>query len=126
MYLSGQSLRQTPCLSISQIRDSNYIRLKSLAKAIWIGFKTRKILNSNEILNYKRNIQDYKEFYKKENTENKYMKKVKKDYGEAVIRAMRAPNWWKKFVFSKQSAETQERVQKIRERNARLKQHRVD
>lgn len=126
ILLERKSLAKSPLLSISQLAHSSFIRTKYLAKAYILGWKTRKLLGSNEIQNYKRNISDLIKFAKSQPNQQKFILKAKNDYSDAINRSLKNPSWWKTYIMSKSLQEKQDRVQKIRERNKRLKEQRID
>lgn len=107
------------------LSHSPYLNFKSFIKAYYYGWKTRKILNSRSMKNHVLHIQELREFYA-EGDENKYVKKAKQDYIDSITTAMVNPNWYKEIASEKTIQEKQERVQKIRERNQRLRQNKVD
>lgn len=113
-------------LSIAELAQSSFIKSKYLAKAVLLGWKTRVLLKSTEIQNYKRNISDLSEFTKSQPSQQKFIVKAKSDYVDAINRSLKHPTWWKTYIMSKSLQEKQKRVQKIRERNKRLREHRVE
>jgi hypothetical protein len=74
--------------------------------------------------NYVLHIQELREFYA-EGNENKYVKKAKQDFIDSIATAMANPNWYREIASEKTTQEKQERVQKIRERNKRLRQNKA-
>ncbi|CAI2363329.1 unnamed protein product [Moneuplotes crassus] len=126
IFLNRRTISRSPMMSITQLSGSSFLRAKYLAKAYLLGWKTRKLLNTNEVMNYRRNIKDLCDFYDSDPSQQRFINKAKHDYIEVVHKSLVNPSWWKTFIKSKSLQEKQERVQRIRERNKLLKEQRLD
>mmetsp|Transcript_40354 Transcript_40354/g.46309 ORF Transcript_40354/g.46309 Transcript_40354/m.46309 type:complete len:504 (+) Transcript_40354:241-1752(+) len=91
-----------------------------------LGWKTRKVLESMMVQNYRRQVDELIEFYGGKDSGNKYIQKAKENYIAAVNRALANPNWWQDLVNSKTIEEKRERVQKMREKTKRLRENKVE
>lgn len=121
-----RNLKSKSFPSLKMLVKSPYLRFKNCVKAYMNGWKTRKIINSENIENYKRHIQELTDFYASESGNNKYVLKAKSDYIEAINRAIKNPNWYKDLVNSKDLEEKRLRVQRMREKNQRLRENKIN
>jgi hypothetical protein len=119
-------LRSTSFPSLKMLTKSSFSRFQNCIKAYMLGWKVRKIINSENVANYKRNIQEIIDFYISESGDNKYVLRAKSEYIEAINRALKNPNWYQDLINSKTLEEKRLRVQKMREKNRRLRESKID
>lgn len=120
-----KGLKRALIPSLEMMGLSPFLNFKNYIKAYMLGWKTRKIMQCHNIENYRRNVEELIQFYGEGSEKNKYVLKAKQDYIEAVRRALKNPNWWKDLVSSKAIQDKMERVQKMREKNKRLRETKV-
>lgn len=121
-----RGLRRALVPTLEMMGQSPFLNFKNFIKAYMLGWKTRKILNSYTIQNHKIHIEELNNFYTNEKERNKYLIKAKETYINTIHQALNNPNWYSEFASSKAMTEKQERVQKMRERNKRLRETKIE